>query len=185
MGTDTVAAVSISATVDRLINIFMFGMGNAAMVMIGSKVGAGDLDTGKDYARKFSVASWALGAVMAVVIIAIAPFALTVFKVDASVRMTAFFVLVDIAIMAMFQSYNHTNIVGTLRSGGDTRFCLLIDLAGVWAISLPLLAISGLVFKFPIEITYLALFVEQLVKSFFIANRLKSGKWISNLVNDL
>lgn len=185
MGTDTVAAVSISATVDRLINIFMFGMGNAAMVMIGSKVGAGDLETGKDYAKKFSVASWVLGAVMAVVIIVIAPFVLTVFKVDPAVRMTAFFVLVDIAIMAMFQCYNHTNIVGTLRSGGDTRFCLLIDLAGVWAISLPLLALSGLVFKLPIEITYLALFVEQLVKSFFIASRLKSGKWISNLVNDL
>lgn len=185
MGTDTVAAVSISATVDRLINIFMFGMGNAAAVMIGSEVGAGNLETGKDYARKFSVASWLLGAVMAIVIIAVAPLALAVFKVEDSVRLTALFVLADIGIMAMLQSYNHTNIVGTLRSGGDTRFCLKIDLAGVWLISLPLLVIFGLILKLPIEITYLTLIVEQLVKAVLISRRLKNGTWISNLVKDL
>ncbi len=185
MGTDTVAAVSISATIDRLINIFMFGMGNAAMVMIGTKVGAGDLATGKEYARKFSVMSWLLGGVMAVVIVLIAPFAVRFFNVSDAVRRTAFFILFDIAIMAMLQSYNHTNIVGTLRSGGDTKFCLKIDLAGVWLISLPLLVIFGLIFKLPIEITYLTLAVEQIVKVVLISTRLKQGKWISNLVRDL
>jgi len=185
MGTDTVAAVSISATIERLISIFMFGMGNAAMVMIGTKIGSGDLKTGREYAKKFSVMSWVLGIVMAVIIICFAPIALKLFKVDDAVRTTAFFVLTDIAIMAILQCYNHTNIVGTLRSGGDTRFCLKIDLMGVWLISLPLLALTGLVFKLPIEITYLALFVEQLVKAFIIAKRLKSDIWISNLVRNL
>lgn len=185
MGTDTVAAVSIAATVDRLVNIFMFGVGNASMVMIGREVGAGNIDTGRKYASRFSVISWLLGGVMALVIVCFSPLILNVFKVSAAVRLTAFLILVDIAIMAFFQCYNHTNIVGTLRSGGDTKFCLIIDLLGVWGISLPLLAIFGLVLKFPIEYTYLTLFVEQLVKTFVIRHRLKCGKWISNLVKDL
>jgi len=185
MGTDTVAAVSIAATVDRLVNIFMFGMGNAAMVMIGSEVGAGNLVTGKKYAEEFSVMSWLLGGIMTVVIVCISPFVLKIFNVEEAVRTTAFLVLVDIAIMAALQSYNHTNIVGTLRSGGDTRFCLVIDLMGVWLISLPLLAICGLLFKLPIEYTYFTLIAEQLVKAVLIFSRLKSGRWISNLVRDL
>lgn len=185
MGTDTVAAVSISATIDRLINIFMFGMGNAAMVMIGTKVGAGDLSTGKDYAKKFSIMSWLLGGIMAIAIVAISPFAVKFFNVSDTVRKTAVLILFDISLMAVLQSYNHTNIVGTLRSGGDTKFCLKIDLMGVWVISLPLLVIFGLILKLPIEITYVTLAVEQIVKVVWISSRFRSGKWISNLVRDL
>lgn len=185
MGTDTVAAVSIAATVDRLVNIFMFGVGNASMVMIGSEVGAGNIETGRKYASRFSAVSWVLGGAMAVFIVCFSPIALKVFKVSAAVQMTAFFILVDIAVMALFQCYSHTNIVGTLRSGGDTRFCLAIDLLGVWGISLPLLAIFGLVLKIPIEYTYLTLVAEQIVKAILISRRIKSGKWISNLVRDM
>lgn len=185
MGTDTVAAVSIAATIDRLVNIFMFGIGNASMVMIGSEVGAGNIETGRKYASRFSVISCLLGGAMAVFIVVFSPLMLTVFKVSPAVRTTAFLVLVDIAIMAFFQCYNHTNIVGSLRSGGDTKFCLIIDLFGVWGLSLPLLAICGLVLKMPIEYTYFTLIVEQLFKMVVIRRRLSNGKWISNLVRDM
>ena len=185
MGTDTVAAVSISATIENLMCIFMFGMGNAGVVMIGNKIGEGDIETGKDYSSRFSVMSWVLGIIMCFAIIAIAPVALNVFNVDAAVRNTAFIILVNIGFMFIIRSYVFTNLVGSLRSGGDTRFCLLLDFMGVWGISLPLLIIFGLVLKIPIEYTYITLAVEQIIKTVLISRRLKSGKWIKNLVKDM
>ena len=91
----------------------------------------------------------------------------------------------DIALISIVQCYDHTHIVGSLRGGGDTRFCLLIDLMGVWGISLPLLIIFGLLLRIPIQYTYLVLGVEQIVKAIIIVRRLKSGRWIKNLVKDL
>ncbi len=185
MGTDTVAAVSISTTIENLMSIFMFGMANAGVVMIGTKIGEGDIETGKDYSTRFSVMSIVLGALMCVSIICVAPVILNLFKVELSVRNTAFWVLADIAFISILRSYVHTGFIGSLRSGGDTRFCLIIDLAGVWGISLPLLIIFGLILKVPIEFTYMTLAVEQIIKTVLISKRLKSGKWIKNLVKDM
>lgn len=185
MGTDTVAAVSIATTIENLMSIFMFGMGNAGVVMIGNKIGEGDIETGKDYSSRFSVMSWTLGILMCIAIISVSPLVLNLFKVQRTVRNTAFFVLADIAFISILRSYVHTNFIGSLRSGGDTRFCLIVDLIGVWGISLPLLIIFGLILKVPIEYTYITLGVEQIIKAIFISRRLKSGKWIRNLVKDM
>lgn len=185
MGTDTVAAVSIATTVEKLLNVFMLGMGNAAVVMIGSKIGEGNIEVGKAYSSKYSVLSWVMGCIMAVAIIIVTPIALTLFKVAPLVQYTASFVLADIALISILQFYNHTHIVGSLRGGGDTRFCLFLDLLGVWGLSLPLLIICGLILKWPIQYTYLSLGVDQLVKVVIITRRLKSGKWIKNLVKDM
>lgn len=185
MGTDVAAAVSIATTIEKLLNIFMFGMGNAAVVMIGSKIGEGDIETGKEYASRFSVMACFLGVIMAVAMFAISPFAPIIFNIAPEVRWMTTMVLIDIGIVSAMQCYNHTNFIGSLRSGGDTKFCLIIDIVGVWGISLPLLILSGLVLRWPIQYTYLMLGVEQFVKIILISARLKSGKWISNLVKDM
>lgn len=185
MGTDVAAAVSIATTVEKLLNIFMFGMANAAVVMIGSKIGEGDIETGKEYSTRFSVLACALGVVMAIMMFVISPFAPVIFNIAPEVRSMTTMVLVDIGVICAMQCYNHTNFIGSLRSGGDTKFCLIIDIVGVWGISLPLLILTGLVLKWPIQYTYLMLGVEQLIKIILISHRLKSGKWISNLVKDM
>ena len=86
MGTDVAAAVSIATTIEKLLNIFMFGMGNAAVVMIGSKIGEGDIETGKEYASRFSVMACFLGVIMAVAMFAISPFAPIIFNIAPEVR---------------------------------------------------------------------------------------------------
>lgn len=185
MGTDTVAAVSIATTVEKLLNVIMMGVGNAAVVMIGTKIGEGNIKAGKDYASRFTVISWLFGGVIALIIIMATPYALMMFKVEASVNRAASGVLMDIALISLIQFYGFTHIVGTMRSGGDTRFCMYMDIIGVWGISLPLLAFMGLILKLPIQYTYLALVTEHLVKTIVISYRLKSGKWIRNLVKDI
>ena len=50
--------------------------------------------------------------------------------------------------------FNYVNIVGVLRSGGDTKVCLFLDCSGVWLIGIPMAFIGGLVLKQPIYIVY-------------------------------
>lgn len=185
MGTDTVAAVNIAMTVEKLLNIFMFGMGNAAAVMIGREMGRSNFELGRQYGKRFSVIALSAGAVIGGILILISPLILHIFTVTDHVRTMSLQVLAVIGALMVIRNYNHINIVGTLRSGGDTRFCLLLDLIGVWGISLPLVFISGMLLHWPIAVVYTMFFGEELFKSICIRVRMKGDRWLNNLVEDL
>ena len=55
--------------------------------------------------------------------------------------------LIMFACFMPFKMFNYVNVVGVLRSGGDTGMCLFIDTSGVWVIGIPLAFIGGLVLK--------------------------------------
>lgn len=185
MGTDTVAAVNIAMTVEKLLNIFMFGMGNAAAVMIGREMGRSNFALGREYGKRFSIIALTAGTVIGGILILISPFILQIFTVTDHVRAMSLQVLVVIGALMVVRNYNHINIVGTLRSGGDTRFCLLLDLIGVWCISLPLVFVSGMLLHWPIAVVYVMFFGEEFFKAICIRIRMKGDRWLNNLVEDL
>jgi Na+-driven multidrug efflux pump len=73
-------------------------------------------------------------------------------------------------------------IVGILRSGGDTKFCMIIDMIFVWLIGVPLAFITVLVFKWPIYLVLAAVFSEEALKLFVVYKRVKTRKWLNSLV---
>ena len=79
--------------------------------------------------------------------------------------------------------FNYVNIVGTLRGGGDTTFCLFLDVGAVWLIGVPLVYLTGLKWGMPIIVVMICLNAEEIVKSVFGFWRLRSNKWINDLVN--
>jgi Na+-driven multidrug efflux pump len=81
--------------------------------------------------------------------------------------------------------FNYINIVGILRSGGDTTFCLLLDTGGVWLVGVPLVFLGGLVFHLPIYWVYALVQVEEVIKLIIGIPRLASKKWINNLAADM
>ena len=73
------------------------------------------------------------------------------------------------------------SIVGVLRSGGDTRFSLILEITSVWCIGVPLAFIGGLVLHIPIYYLYGLVGLEELYKLVIGARRIRSGKWVNDL----
>ena len=74
--------------------------------------------------------------------------------------------------------FNHVNIVGYSRSGGDTKVRLFLDCAAsVWLIGIPMAFIGGLLLKQPIYIVYAMVTLEEVYKTIlsYIRYRQKSG----------
>ncbi|HHU77328.1 MAG TPA: hypothetical protein GXZ29_00345, partial [Clostridiales bacterium] len=80
--------------------------------------------------------------------------------------------------------FNLINIVGVLRSGGDTKFSLILDTIGVWFISIPLAILGGLVFRIPVYWVFFLVGLEEVFKFFLGLNRFRSRRWINNLVKN-
>ncbi|NLG70716.1 MAG: MATE family efflux transporter, partial [Chloroflexi bacterium] len=74
---------------------------------------------------------------------------------------------------------------GIFRSGGDTRFALLLDAGIIWAIGVPLAVAGAFLFHLPVYLVYLLVMTEELTKWLLGMRRFLSRKWIHNLAQTL
>ena len=70
---------------------------------------------------------------------------------------------------------------GVLRGGGDTKFLMVADIIFLWAASLPLGILAGLVWHLDAFWIYVFLKIDQICKSIWCVFRLRSGKWIKTI----
>lgn len=181
MGTDAFASTNISGTVEKIVWVIFFGVGNACAVMIGNKIGSGDKDEVFLYAKRFAIIGPAAALVMGFIVILLSPWMLLPYKVSPQVLHYAQYNLIAFCLFIWAKVFNYINVVGILRSGGDTTFCLLLDTGGVWLIGIPIAFIGGLVLHLPIYIVYGLVQIEEIVKLIIGIPRLVSKKWINDL----
>ena len=185
IGTEAVAAVNISGTVTNIAMVLFFGMSNSAAIMIGNRIGAGEEDKAFGYAKKLLT----LGPLFAVFIggatILTSGFFLRLFNVSGAVRLDAQRILTVFGLLMPAKIFNLINIVGVLRSGGDTKYSLFLDAFGVWVIGIPLALAGGLLFGLPIYWVSFLVGLEEIFKFLLGIRRFQSRKWINNLVRHI
>jgi len=181
MGTDVFASTNISGTVEKIVWVVFMGVGNACAVMIGNRIGSGDEKEVFLYAKRFAILGPAAAIAIGAFVIAVSPWVLTPYKVSPAVLDYARKNLIVSCMFMWAKVFNYINIVGILRSGGDTTFCLLLDTGGVWLIGIPIVFIGGLVLQLPIYIVYALVQIEEVVKLIIGIPRLVSKRWINNL----
>jgi Na+-driven multidrug efflux pump len=93
-------------------------------------------------------------------------------------------IILIMSFIVALKSFNATNIVGVLRSGGDTRFTLFLDVTFLWVLTIPLGAFAGLILKLPIYLVYLCLMSDEIIKFLIGIWRFRSRKWIRNITRE-
>jgi Na+-driven multidrug efflux pump len=88
-----------------------------------------------------------------------------------------------VLLMALIQPAKIVSSVlgnGVLASGGDTRFLLIGNLAGTYAVGLPAAAGLGLLFKFGFFGVFAGKILEEVVKAGCFFFRFRSTRWYAN-----
>jgi Na+-driven multidrug efflux pump len=73
---------------------------------------------------------------------------------------------------------------GIFRGGGDTRFCMIVEITCMWGLAIPLASLFAFVLKLPVPFVYAAMKSHEFVKIFISLLRMKSGKWVRKLTAD-
>jgi Na+-driven multidrug efflux pump len=137
------------------------------------------------FARRYALLGPALGLIIGGLLALGAGPLLSVYHVPDATLMIARRILYIFVLVLPFKVFNLINIVGILRSGGDTRFSLFLDTVGLWVFAVPLAFLAGLVWRLPPPIVYLLACSEEVFKFFFGIWRLRTGKWINNLTHTM
>jgi len=160
IGTESIAAVNIAGTLDRIIFVVFIGLGNACAIMIGNLIGAEENEIATSYAKKY-LALGALGASLLGLIMALFANPLLAFyniseiTIDFSVKLIRL-----MAISLPVRSLNLILLIGILRAGGDTRVAFFIDAASVWVVGVPMALIGAFVLGLPVHWVYLMVLAD-------------------------
>ncbi|MCI8725434.1 MAG: MATE family efflux transporter [Hungatella sp.] len=187
MGDDAVAAITIATTIQDIVVVLFQGLSAATAVILGNEMGAGKLKQAELYAKYIFILQFMLTIFAALVIVTLRwPF-ISLYQpgISDEVAMSVSRCLLMFALFTPAKMFNFVNIVGVLRSGGDTMMCLFIDTSGVWFIGIPLAFIGGLVLKQPIHIVYGMVMLEEVYKAAIGFWRYRQKKWLRNLAVEL
>lgn len=182
LGTEQFAAITILGTIEQLGMVLFFGMGNACAVMLGNALGSNELDKAWEYSKKIVLLSAIISVVIGAALVGFAPLYLQLYNVEQVVIDYVLGCIVIYAVVMPFKVFNTINIVGILRSGGDTFFTLFLDGIGVWGVGVPL-AWLGYFIGLDLYGVYILVMCEEVFKLFFGFYRYRSKKWVKNLVS--
>ena len=162
-----------------------FGLGSACGVMVGNRIGAGEDEVARVYAKRSVIIGTGLGLVMGVALAVAAPLFLRLFNVGPEVVHACRLAAYVFAATMFIRVINLIMVVGVCRNGGDTVFAALIDVLAPWCVGIPMAFLGVVVLKWPIYLVMALVSLEEVVKAVFGIWRLLSGKWLHNLVHDM
>ncbi len=181
MGTDELAGMSLTSPVQGLIIGALSGLAQAAGILIGKRLGEGSFD--QAYTESKTICRYGLmgSAVLAVGLIILRVPYVHIFKVGGNVHEIGAGLLFAFAVLTPVKVSNMILGGGIIRSGGKTKYIMIIDMLGTWLIGVPLALVTGLWLKLPIFWVYLILSQEELVRLVISVFMFRSRKWMHTI----
>lgn len=181
VGTSAVAAINIVSSIENIAFVLFLGIGNATAIMVGNLIGQGNTDKAYTYAGRSLVIQMSGAFLIGIFVILFAPGVLQFYRVDPEVISFARKCLIVLGIGLTIRAGNHTIIIGILRSGGDTRYSLVLDGLVIWLVGVPFTAAGAFLFHLPVYFVYALTLTEEVTKFSLGIRRYFTRKWINDL----
>jgi putative MATE family efflux protein len=181
ISTDSIAAMNIVASIDQMALVLFNGIGHACAIMVGNWIGAGDEEQAFRYAARSEALGMLGGVGIGALVLVSSNIILSLYQVPPDVIAYAHNALIILGLLLWLRASNMIMFIGIFRSGGDTRFALILDGLIIWVVGVPLAFLGAFVFHLPVYWVYLLVMSEEITKWCLGAYRFFTRKWIHNL----
>ncbi|MGO4864465.1 MATE family efflux transporter [Ligilactobacillus ruminis] len=181
LGTSNLAAYTLTGPIQGLIVGALSGLSAAAGVMIGKRLGMKEYDKAYIESKKIMYAGLFGSVAVSALLILLAGVYTEFYRVDDNVKELGKILLIVFALYAPVKVENMILGGGIIRSGGNTRIIMIIDIVGTWCIGIPLCLLAAYVFKWGIVGVYTLLTTEELFRLAVSLIIFIRRKWIISL----
>lgn len=182
MGTDSLAAMSMTFPLQGLSIGLLTGLAAAASVLVGKRLGRDDFDGAVAFGNKVIWLGVLLALLIGGVVAALSGFYVSIFQTSPEVqRLGQLCTLVFCGFM-WIKVANMILAGAVLNSGGDTRFVLIMESLATWLVGVPTAFLAAFWFDLPVYWVYLLLSIEEVVRLVVGWRRLASRRWVRNLI---
>lgn len=164
IGTDSLAAYTLTAPIQGLFCGALSGLSAAAGIIIGKELGKKDYDQAYGDSKKLLKLGLVGALLLSVILILLSPVYASLYNVAQEVRDVTRLLLIVFAAYAPVKVLNMILGGGIIKSGGDTKTVMLIDTFGTWGVGIPLCLFAAYVLHLSIVPVYAILSVEEVVR---------------------
>lgn len=181
LGTESCAAMTLINPIQGMMTGALCGISQAAGVIVGKKLGNGEYPQAYTDSKKLMKYGLWCSLVLSLLIVIIRGWYVEVYRVEDSVKLLTQQILVAYAIIAPIKVQNMILGGGILRSGGKTKYVMVIDLLGTWMIGVPFGLMAAFVWKLPIPYVYFILSTEECIRFAISLVVFRKRKWMQQL----
>lgn len=182
MGTNFVAANSIYTVLNQFVSVMIFGVGNAALTIVGNTIGTGNYELAKQRSLTLYVLGAGVGLFAAALTLGLGPVLLGFYKMLTPETIAIMKGITAVgAVIVFFQALAVVGMVGVLRAGGDARFVFICEAAFLWGVAVPLGFFTGLILGWPAPVVFLFLKCDEILKTIVSTVRLLRFRWLRDI----
>lgn len=185
LGVTAYAAVQVGTVINSLFSMAGFSLGDAALILVGEKLGEGDTKYALELGKKILKTAIVTGIIFGIGLIAVSQKLVPLFDLTEKGREYAIIIIAIDAIFLALVLYNGICVVGLLRAGGDTLFAMLIETGSIWLYAVPMAFATALLFHLPVYLVMFCVKTEEILKCAILTKRVISQKWVKNVVSDI
>ena len=184
LGASSVAVIQISTTVSSIFFSLSQGVSVACSVMVGNAIGSGDFAYAEKCAKRFLAINLLCGAVCGLSVYLFKREIVGFFALEES-TLPLMLKTLDVVSVTMWMSMlNNLFIVGIFRSGGDTKFCMILEAGSLWLVGIPIMYYCVRYLHISVYVAAALLQTDNFLKLFFSFPRFFSGKWMRRVISD-
>ena len=174
---EAIAAIAVFRTLEGLVIGFFAGFSNAASVLVGKEVGAGNLNTAYQRAWRLVYMCQGFIALVGALLIALHTPILTVMGMQGESFRIAFGMICIYAAFAVIRMGNWTQN-DTFRAAGDATFGTVLEIVFMWVMVLPFVWLTGMVWHGPTLAVFACCYMDEPIRYIMMQTHLFRGKWI-------
>ncbi len=184
MGSDAVAANSITTIAKNMLSCLIRGVSGGAGVLIGNLLGAGDLRKAKEYGGRLTRVAIVVGMTTGGLLMLISPLIVKFAPLSETASYYLQYMLIFCGCNIMAQSVNTTVLDGIFCAGGDSKFDMKGNLGAMWCFSVPLGFLAAFGLKLPVMVVYCIVNLDEIVKIPAVYLHYKKYIWVRNITRE-
>lgn len=181
LGSAAAAANSVVRVIRELVMVMSIGLSAATAVLVGKAIGEKKMELAEIYARRMVILSIGVTACASALMLLLRRPIVEALTLGPEAREYLLFMLIILAFYSLCQSITCPVIVGVLRSGGDTRFGLILEGLALWAGSVLPGAVGAFIFRLPVKAVFMLLMLDEFIKLPFAWWRYRTKVWLKDL----
>ena len=181
MGTQSSAAMTLTNPIQGLMIGALCGLSQAAGIIIGKKLGSKEYDAAYQAAKKLILYGAVGAVVLSAVIILTSSAYVEIYQVEPDVKQLTGQILFAYALVAPFKVLNMILGGGIIRSGGKTKYVMVIDMIGTWGFGVPLGLLAAFVLHMTVPCFYFILSLEECIRFGISVIVFRRRTWMQSL----
>ena len=178
LGTSALAVSQIANVVCDLLQSVFFGVGNASAMMIGEKLGQRNPDVAYEYGRRSIKVTCVLIVIMTLIMLTLSRPIAMIYAFEEPTNTLLVKTLMAVAFTIGPKMLGYIYICGIFRAGGDTIYCMIIELIATWCLQVTMAFFAVLVLHVSLPVAFILVEIGDLFRIVTNIPHFRSRKWI-------